>query len=174
MSNTVYHLLSALKVRYPIYLVSLSMLHSMIDNGTILTKYNSNHKVPLFHNYKVSEEGETMVMQQQYDDDHMSHSKKRLRLIIDTVPELRRRIKVAAAQNDLSIQEYVGRILDQVVPPEVSPMQRKYKPLNRAAVDELLRFREEIMRAHPGQVFEDSVETLRQLREERTRELEQR
>ena len=97
----------------------------MIDNGTILTKYNSNHKVPLFHNYKVSEEGETMVMQQQYDDDHMSHSKKRLRLIIDTVPELRRRIKVAAAQNDLSIQEYVGRILDQVVPPEESPMHRK-------------------------------------------------
>ncbi len=29
------------------------------------------------------------------------------------------------------------------------------------------------MRAHPGQIFEDSVEILRQIREERTRELEQ-
>lgn len=115
-----------------------------------------------------------MAMQQQYDDDQTSHPKKRSRLIIDIVPELRRRIKVAAAQNDLSVQEYVGRILDQVVPPEVSPVQRQYKSLNRAAVEELLRFREEISRAHPGQVFEDSVETLRQIREERTRELEQR
>lgn len=115
-----------------------------------------------------------MAMQQQYDDDQTSHPKKRSRLIIDIVPELRRRIKVAAAQNDLSVQEYVGRILDQVVPPEVSPGQRQYKPLNRAAIDKLLQTREAIIRAHPGLVFEDSVETLRQIREERTRELEQR
>jgi hypothetical protein len=46
--------------------------------------------------------------------------------------------------------------------------------LNRAAVDELLRFREELKRAHPGQVFEDSSELIHQSREERTRELEQR
>ncbi len=52
--------------------------------------------------------------------------------------------------------------------------QRQHKPLNHTAVDELLLFREEIMRAHPGLVFEDSVETLRKIREERTRELEQR
>src|SRR5229473_2257653 len=115
-----------------------------------------------------------MATQHDHYNDQANRPKKRSRLIIDIVPELRRRIKVAAAQNDLSVQEYVGRILDQVVPPEVSSGQRQYKPLNRAAVDELLGFREEIMRAHPGQVFEDSVETLRQIREERTRELEQR
>ena len=44
----------------------------------------------------------------------------------------------------------------------------------RAAVEELKHYREAIRRAHPGQVFEDSVELLRQAREERTRELEQR
>jgi predicted metal-dependent RNase len=114
-----------------------------------------------------------MAMQQQYDDDQTSHPKKRSRLIIDIVPELRRRIKVAAAQNDLSVQEYVRRILDQVVPAEKTPEQELYRPLSRAWVDKLLQTREAIMRAHPGQVFEDSAETLRQIREERTRELEQ-
>ena len=66
-----------------------------------------------------------------------------------------------------------GGPLPMTSPAEGNPEQRRYKPLNRAAADELLRFREEITRAHPGQIFEDSVETLRQIREERTREPEQ-
>ena len=53
-------------------------------------------------------------------------------------------------------------------------MQQRSGQLNRKAVEELKYYREEIRRAHPGQVFEDSVELLRQAREERTRELEQR
>jgi len=115
-----------------------------------------------------------MAMQREYDENQIrpSHPKIRSRLIIDIVPELRRRIKVAAAQNDLSVQEYVGRILDQAVPPEPEPGQRQRRPVSRAAIDELLQFREELKRAHPGLVFEDSVETLRQIREERTRQLE--
>jgi hypothetical protein len=118
--------------------------------------------------------GESMAMQHEHYDDQTSRPKKRSRLIIDIVPELRRRIKIAAAENDLSIQEYVGRILDQVVPPERSSEQREYGRLDRAAVDKLLRTREAIMRAHPGQVFEDSSELIYQAREERSRELEQR
>jgi hypothetical protein len=55
---------------------------------------------------------------------------------------------------------------------EINFAQRRGGLLNRAEVDDLLRYREEIRRAHPGQVFEDSVELLRQAREERTRELE--
>lgn len=104
----------------------------------------------------------------QYDDDQTDD------ILIHLVPELRRRIKIAAAQSNLSVQEYIERILEQTVPPEGNFAQIHTGRLNRAAVDELLRFREELKRAHPGQVFEDSVETLRQIREERTRELEQR
>lgn len=115
-----------------------------------------------------------MALQHQYDDDQPGRPKKRSRLIIDIVPELRRRIKVAAAENDLSIQEYVGRILEQAVPPEKPPLKREHRPLNKAAVEDLLRYHEEIKRAHAGQGFEDSVELLRQAREERMRELEQR
>jgi len=109
-----------------------------------------------------------MAVQHQYDDDQTND------LMINIAPELHRRITIAAAQSNLSVQEYVEHILEQTVPPETQPNQRQRRPLNRAAVDELLRFREELIRAHPGEVFEDSVETLRQLREERTRELEQR
>ncbi|MGB8348528.1 MAG: hypothetical protein WCD86_26850 [Ktedonobacteraceae bacterium] len=45
--------------------------------------------------------------------------------------------------------------------------------LNTEAIKELFRASDEIMRAHPGVIY-DSVETLHQLREERDRELEQR
>ena len=115
----------------------------------------------------IMEEGKSMAIRHQYDDDQTSD------LIINLVPELRRRIKIAAARSGLSVKEYVEAILEQTVPPETQPNRRQRKSLNRAAVDELLRFRGELKRAHPGEVFEDSVETLRQLREERTRELEQ-
>jgi len=71
---------------------------------------------------------------------------KRLRLVIDISPELRRRIMRAAEQKDLSVNEYVGRILEEVIPRESNLL--------------------EVMRAHPGEVF-DSVETLHQIREER-------
>ncbi len=104
----------------------------------------------------------------QYDDDQTDD------IMIQLVPELRRRIKIAAAQSNLSVQEYIERILEQTVPPEANSAQIRPGRLNRAAVDELLRFREELRRAHPGQVFEDSPELIHQAREERTRELEQR
>src|SRR6266568_9363305 len=114
--------------------------------------------------------GEMMATQRQYSDNLPG---KRPRLMIDISPELRRRIKIAAAQKDLSIREYVEDILDQAVPPEKSLLEKRERGrLNSAAIDDLLKTREEIMRAHPGQVF-DSVETLRQLREERLKELEQ-
>lgn len=104
-----------------------------------------------------------MAMQSQYG--------KRPRLMIDISPELRRRIKIAAAQKDLSIREYVEDILEQVVPPEKSFLEKRGR-LDSAAIEDLLKTREEIIRAHPGQVF-DSAETLHQLREERLKELEQ-
>ena len=114
-------------------------------------------------------------MQRAYDDDQTRTNppQVRSRLIIEIVPELRRRIEVAAAKNDLSVQEYVQHILDQAVPPEPDSTERQRRPLSRAAVDKLLQFREELMRAHPGLVFEDSVETLRQIREERMQQLEE-
>ena len=107
-----------------------------------------------------------MAMKYSFDDNQTDD------IIINVVPELRRRIKLAAAQSHLSVQEYVERLLEQAVPPETMPMQRTGR-LNRAAVDKLLRTREEIRRAHPNQVFEDSSELIHEAHEERARELEQ-
>lgn len=106
-----------------------------------------------------------MAIQHQHDDQADDD------LIINVVPELRRRIKLAATQSNLSVQEYVERLLEQAVPPETIPLQRTGR-LSRVAVDKLLQTREAIRRAHPGQVFEDSSDLIHEAREERTRELE--
>jgi len=125
-----------------------------------------NRSVPM-------KEGDVMAMQSQDSNDRNRLPGKRPRLMIDISPELRRRIKVAAAQKDRSIREYIEDILEHAVPPETSFLEKRERgQLNSAAIEDLLKTREEIMRAHPGQVF-DSVETLRQIREERLKELEQ-
>jgi hypothetical protein len=115
-----------------------------------------------------------MVIQRQHDDNQRGSSGKRPRLMIDITPELRRRIKIAAAQSDLTIYEYVGRILEQSVPLEENLVQKQRRGLNPSAVEDLLRTSEGIMSHYPGQIFEDSVEALRQIREQRIEELEQR
>jgi len=45
-------------------------------------------------------------------------NQRRARLSIDVTPELRRRLKVAAATRDLSVREYVETILRQVLEAE--------------------------------------------------------
>ncbi len=105
------------------------------------------------------------------DDEQRDNAKKRSRITIDLSPELRRRIKMAALQNDLPIGEYVGRILEDIVPEEVSMAQRQHQPVTREAIERLLKFREELIQETNGQLFEDSAEILRQEREKRTRHL---
>src|SRR5205809_7488523 len=114
--------------------------------------YNGGGNKSFMQINRVSKKGKSMSMQQGYYDQGANQPKKRTRIIIDIVPELRRRIKIAAAENDLSIQEYVGRILEQAVPPERNSSQRQYGHLDRIAVDKLSQTREAIKHAHPGQV----------------------
>lgn len=100
------------------------------------------------------------------------HGGKRTRLMIDISPELRRRIRIAAAQRDLTLKEYVERILEQVVPEtESAPEQRRGRPITREFVESLRQFQEQWKRDHPGVVLDDSVELIRQMREERTQHL---
>jgi DNA polymerase elongation subunit (family B) len=108
----------------------------------------------------------------QHSDESRRYPGKRSRLMIDITPELRRRIKMAAAQSDQTVYEYVGNILENTVPSERTLLRRGHG-LNHEAVEDLLRTSDEIMSKYPGVVFEDSAETLYQLREERLRDLEQ-
>src|SRR5712691_11403589 len=112
------------------------------------------------------------VRKQSFDDDNdndqAGNVKKRSRITIDISPEMRRRIKIAALQNDLSISEYLGRILEEVVPEEAPVKKREWHPVTREAIERLRKFREELKQETNGVVFEDSTEILRQEREKRT------
>lgn len=96
----------------------------------------------------------------------------RPRLIIDISPELRRRIKIAAAQKDLSIREYIEQILEQAVPPEEERVpQQEPRPMSHESLERLLRTREQIIQERQGRPFTDSTEIIRQMREERSQYL---
>ncbi len=117
-----------------------------------------------------------MEVQRGYDDNQEDQSSTGL--FIEVAPELLERIQEAAAQRNLSLEEYVSRVLERSVSSkadiEEAEGRQQWKPIDRAAVERLFQYHEELKRAHPGVVFEDSTELLRQAREERTKELEQR
>lgn len=107
------------------------------------------------------------------DDDQEAQAMKRSRITIDISPELRRRIKIAASQNDLSISEYLGNILEQAVPDELSMVEQERHPVPSDILEEVSRIHERVLRESKGHIFEDSAEVLRQQREKRTQYLEQ-
>ncbi len=115
------------------------------------------------------------IRKQDFDDgdgEQAKNAKKRTRIAIDVSPEMRRRIKMAALEKDLSVGEYLGRILEEHVPDEATKTRQR-RPVTRKMLEELRQVREEIMHEREGRPFEDSTEMIRQMREERSRELEQ-
>ena len=109
-----------------------------------------------------------------HDDDLQEANRmKRTRITIDISPELRRRIKIAASRNDLSISEYLGNILEENVPDEVSIIEEEEQPITLEEIENLRRLRKLILQDRQGKPFEDSSEMIRQMRENRTRYLEQ-
>src|SRR5437588_5046810 len=107
------------------------------------------------------------------EDQEKANTMKRSRITIDISPELRRRIKVAASQRDLSISEYLGNILEEHVPEEMDLVEQDVHPVPSDILEEIDRIRERVIRESKGHIFEDSTEVLRQQREERTQYLEE-
>ncbi|SRR6266446_5267695 len=121
-------------------------------------------------------QGETMALREEdlyKGGNQTKHSAKRSRITFDVSPELRRRIKMAALQHDLSIGEYLGHILEQAVPDEAAITQRERRYATPETLRRVLRVRERLLQESKGELFEDSAELLRKQREERTRYLEQ-
>ncbi|HVB25295.1 MAG TPA: hypothetical protein VNG51_25380 [Ktedonobacteraceae bacterium] len=116
-----------------------------------------------------------IAKRQKYDDydDHAEaeHTKKRVRLTFDVAPDLRRRIKMAAVKNNLTLNEYLGQVLDEVVPVEEEITQTKYRPVTQKTLEAVDRIREGLMQGREENFFGDSVESIRQMREERTKYL---
>lgn len=120
--------------------------------------------------------GDTMALREEdvyKGGNQTKHPAKRSRITFDVSPELRRRIKMAALQHDLSIGEYLGSILEQAVPDEASVAQRQRRPVTRKTLEHVLQVREQIMQDTNRRLFDDSTEIVRQMREERSRELDQ-
>ncbi len=107
------------------------------------------------------------------DEQQEANTMKRSRITIDISPELRRRIKVAASRNDLSISEYLGNILEENIPEEMNLVEQDAHPVPPDILEEMDRIRERVIRESKGHIFEDSTEVLRQQREERTQYLEE-
>ncbi len=114
---------------------------------------------------------EKQHMDDYHDEEGKNAARKRSRITIDVTPSLRRRIRLAALQKDLSISEYVGQILEDEVPEEENPPQRQGRPITREAIERLRRVREEIIQERGGKLFEDSAALIDEMRDERTREL---
>ena len=130
----------------------------------------------------MSERGtKTMVAQRKYDnyDDHdyrdnpadTEKTKKRVRLTFDVTPALRRRIKLAAVNHNQTLNEYLGQVLDEVVPVEEEMEQTRYRPVTNKTLEAVDRIRERLMQGRGENFFGDSVESVRQMREERTKYL---
>ena len=110
-----------------------------------------------------------------HDDNEQqeTNTMKRSRITIDISPELRRRIKVAASQRDLSISEYLGGILEENVPLEVGSTQQEEHTVTPEFLEQVYRVRQRIFKESKGELFEDSTELIRQQREDRTKYLEE-
>jgi hypothetical protein len=99
---------------------------------------------------------------------------ERIHIAIDVSPELHAKIKAAARENALSISEYLERILEESVSNKRVVEEQARHPVPSDILDEVYRIREQLLRESKGHTFEDSAEVIRQMREERTRELEAR
>ncbi len=108
---------------------------------------------------------------EQHDDKKQQHT-KRSRITIDVSPELRRRIKVAAADHNTSIGAYLGHIIEQAIPVEVKEAEQQRHPITQKSSKRLRALREQTLADRDGKPFEDSAELIRQMREERTQNLE--
>ncbi|HLH72159.1 MAG TPA: hypothetical protein VKX96_02665 [Chloroflexota bacterium] len=96
----------------------------------------------------------------------MDHtSSPRSRLTIDLDPALRRRIKVAAIQNEQSVSEYVRAILERALPTQSEADFSSTRRLTKETIDYFHKVREETMRGRRFSV--DSTDLINDARDER-------
>lgn len=91
----------------------------------------------------------------------------RPRLTVDMSPTLKRRIKIAAAAQDMPVSAYIARTLEQVVP----AIDTVARASDGAISLEMMR-QAAALRAEQGAPFpEDSADLIREAREQRHAEL---
>jgi hypothetical protein len=94
-------------------------------------------------------------------------SRQRPRLTIDIKPALKRRIKVAAAAQDMPVSAYIARVLEQSL-----PAAEAMTKVSDGIVTSAMVQRAEALRKQQKEPFpEDSADLIREAREERFDEL---
>jgi hypothetical protein len=86
-------------------------------------------------------------------------------LTIRVSAELDERIQKAAEQQNVSIEQYLEDMLNDVV-----PVSHLWKPLNPKGIEKLRQFQAQLLKERGGVPFGNSVELLREAREEREKE----
>jgi hypothetical protein len=91
----------------------------------------------------------------------------RPRLTLDINPALKRRIKVAAAAQDMPVSSYVARVLEQAVP----DADVASKPSDGAISSEMIRRAEKLKAEQRAAFPEDSADLIRESRKQRHAQL---
>jgi hypothetical protein len=91
-------------------------------------------------------------------------------VLVEINRKLYYRIKFVAEMKHITIREYVGEILDEMVP-EINDIAQPGHPLTSEMVKRLREFREQVFRENNYQYMGDSVEELREIREARLKQL---
>jgi hypothetical protein len=108
------------------------------------------------------ERGKTMENDQQ--------SAQQDRVPVEISRGLYRRIKAVAIRKHITISKYLEQLLDEIVP-EIDEVVTPGHPPTQESIQKLREFREQLFRENNYQYFGDSVEEIRQMREERLRQL---
>src|SRR5438105_12067389 len=83
-----------------------------------------------------------------------THSQdNRAHLTIDISPELREHLQAAAAQRNISIQEYIQELLQQIVFQETKISHKQRHPMTPETYEAILQLREQIKQDRQGRPF---------------------
>lgn len=93
----------------------------------------------------------------------------------DNVPieisrKLYHRAEFAAQKKQITTRQYLEQLLDEIVP-EINEAVQPGHPPTLESIEQLRKFREQVFRENDYQFMGNSVEELREIREERLRQL---
>lgn len=98
-------------------------------------------------------------------------SAKEQQVVINMSSKLYNRVESKAHQHNQSLSDYIEDVLEQAIPDDEEGMLEAH-PLTPEILARVLEVHEEIRRSTNGRIFEDSTELIRQMREERSEELD--
>jgi hypothetical protein len=93
------------------------------------------------------------VRRQEHDDESAKGNGNETDITLEISPEIRRRIKRAAAENNLSVEEYLKKAL-----PIETDSNIQEGIITTEAIEKLRQLRSQILQDHQGKLFEDSTE----------------